>query len=165
MLQTGTQAPNFTLPAASDVDDSLKEVSLTDALADGPVLLNFYVFDFHPACTDNVCELHDLAWFDLDTSLTVVGISTDSVYSHRAFAAAEGLDFTLLSDSDGSTAESYGVLYDEFNGHRRIAKRSVFLVDTDGTVVYAWATDDPGTQPDFDAVKAAVESVRDGERT
>jgi peroxiredoxin len=66
-------------------------------------------------------------------------ISTDRSFSHRAFAETEELAFALLSDSDGSVAESY----EEFNGHKRIAKRSVFVVDTDGTIRYAWSTDDP----------------------
>jgi len=160
MLENGVQAPEFTLPSTDPDDGTIDRVSLSDHLADGPALVNFYVFDFHPACTENVCDLHDLAWFDLDASLSVVGVSTDSVFSHRAFAGAEGLDVPLLSDSDGSAASAYGVLYDEFQGHGAVAKRAVFLIRSDGTVAYAWHTDAPGEQPDFDAVKRAVESLR-----
>ena len=160
MLENGVQAPEFTLPSTDPDGGTIGQVTLSDILADGPALVNFYVFDFHPACTENVCDLHDLAWFDLDASLSVVGISTDSVFSHRAFASAEEIDVPLLSDSDGSVAAAYGVLYDEFRGHREVAKRAVFLIRPDGTVAYTWHTDDPGEQPDFDAVKRAVESLR-----
>jgi hypothetical protein len=79
--------------------------------------------------------------------------------SHRAFADAEELGFPLLSDSDGGVAESYDVFYEEFNGHKRIAKRSVFVVDTDGTIRYAWSTDDPSVQPDFSRIKDTLEAL------
>jgi len=162
MLPEGTAAPAFTLPGtAMDRDATeMSEYSLADALQRGPVILNFYLFDFHPACTEHMCSLHDLRWFEIDDQVTVFGVSTDRSFSHRAFAETEELTFALLSDSDGSVAESYDVFYEEFNGHKRIAKRSVFVVDTDGTIRYAWSTDDPTVQPDFPAVKDALEELR-----
>ena len=159
MLQEGAEAPGFSLPGTDDAGSELREYNLADALDAGPVLVNFYVFDFHPQCTDHVCSLHDVAWFELDDRLTVFGISTDRTFSHSAFARQEGLTFPLLSDSDGNVAEAYDVLFDEFQGHKRIAKRSVFLVDTDGTVRFAWSTEDPTTQPDWGAVKDAVDAL------
>lgn len=77
----------------------------------------------------------------------------------RAFADAENLDPPPLSDSDGSVSEAYGVLYDEFNRHRRVAKHSVFVVDQNRTVRYAWATDDRETIPDWIAVRNAFEET------
>jgi peroxiredoxin len=159
MLSEGTTAPAFRLPGTAEADGNYEEHSLTNALADGPVLVNFYLFDFHPACTDHVCQLHDVAWFELDERLTVFGISTDRTFSHAAFAAQEGLQFPLLSDSDGDVAERYDVLYDEFQGHKRIAKRAVFLVDTDRTVRYAWSTENPRDQPDWSGVQEAVNAL------
>ncbi|RLM59326.1 alkyl hydroperoxide reductase [Halobellus sp. Atlit-31R] len=160
MIREGVTAPEFALPGTdSSADTDVGRYRLTDALQQGPVLLSFYLFDFHPACTTALCDLHDLAWFDIDESVTVFGISTDRSYSHQAFAEAERLGYTLLSDSDGSVAESYGVLYDEFREHKRIAKRSVFLVDTDRTIRYAWSTDDPAEQPRWAEVGEAIEAV------
>jgi len=163
MLQPGVTAPDFTLPgtSADESDEQVSQYRLADSLDAGPVLLNFYLFDFHPACTENMCDLHDLAWFDLDDSVTVFGISTDRSFSHQAFADEEQLSVALLSDSDGSVAESYDVLFEEFQSHKRIAKRSVFLVDTDGTIRYAWATDDPSEQPNWQDVKEALDSIRE----
>ena len=159
MLSEGATAPEFTLPGtAPDDDKEPVEYSLTDALADGPVLVNFYLFDFHPACTANMCDLQELAWFDLDENLTVFGVSTDRAFSHAAFADEEELRFPLLSDSDGSVAEAYGVLYDEFRGHSRISKRSVFLIDTDGQIQYTWQAAEPGDQPGWQEIKAAVDA-------
>jgi len=162
MVETGSLAPDFSLPGATATDESVREYGLSAALDDGPVVLNFYVFDFHPACTEHLCALHELAWFDIDDSVTVFGVSTDRSFSHRAFAESEALDVTLLSDSDGSVAEAYGVLYDEFRGHKRVAKRSVFVVDTDHTVRYVWRTGDPTVQPDWAAVSDALAALSPG---
>lgn len=161
MIDVGTQAPEFVLPGTTANSDPLagEEYRLSAALEDGPVLLNFYLFDFHPACTENLCDLHDVAWFDLDEELSVFGISTDRSFSHRAFAESAQLDVRLLSDSDGSVAEAYDVLYDEFQGHKRIAKRSIFLIDSNQTLQYAWVASDPRMQPDWQAVRAAVSEL------
>ncbi|WP_424016339.1 redoxin domain-containing protein (plasmid) [Halorientalis pallida] len=160
MLSTGTQAPDFTLPGIeSSHDDEIHLYGLSERLSETPVLLNFYLFDFHPACTDNLCDLHDLSWFTVDDSVTVFGVSTDRIFSHREFGQQQHLDLPLLSDSDGSVAESYDVLYQEFNDHKRIAKRAVFVIDTDQVIKYAWSTDEPSDQPDWEPVQEAVKAI------
>ncbi|WP_336325563.1 redoxin domain-containing protein [Halovenus sp. HT40] len=161
MIAEGVAAPTFELPGTTDGSEDFEQYGLAEALAAGPVLLNFYLFDFNAACTDHVCSINDLAWFDLEKNLSVFGISTDRTFSHAAFAEREGVEFPLLSDSDGSVAEEYGVLYDEFRGHKRIAKRSVFLIDSDGAIQYAWSTDTPDEQPDWSAVKTALDQLRE----
>jgi len=161
MLERGAHAPDFVLPGVQlDRSTDIQSFSLSETIEDGPALLNFYLFDFNPACRQHVCELHDLSWFDLDSDITVFGISTDGSFSHREFAQQEGLEYPLLSDTDGSVAESYGVLHDEFRGHRRIARRSVFVVDRDGTIQYSWASAEPDDQPEWDEIKAAVDAVK-----
>jgi peroxiredoxin len=159
MLQTGTKAPDFSVPGTDPDGGEPTTYTLSAILEAGPALLNFYLFDFHPACTANVCSLHDLSWFDLDADLSVLGISTDGVFSHGVFAEDEQLDFPLLSDSDGTVAESFDVLYDEVQGHNRVAKRAIFLVDRDRTVRYAWVAERATLQPEWEDVKAAVESL------
>ena len=161
MIAEGVAAPTFELPGTANGNRQFEQYRLADALAEGPVLLNFYLFDFNAACTDHVCSIHDLAWFELEEELSVFGISTDRSFSHAAFAEQEGVAFPLLSDSDGSVAEEFGVLYDEFRGHKRIAKRSVFLIDADGVVQYAWSTDTPDEQPDWSAVKTTLDHLRE----
>lgn len=160
MLSTGTQAPDFTLPGIESAhDDDIHLYELSERLVETPVLLNFYLFDFHPACTDNLCNIHDLSWFTVDESISVFAISTDRIFSHREFGQQQHLDFPLLSDSDGTVAESYDVLYDEFRDHKRIAKRAVFVIDTDQVIQYAWSTDDPSDQPDWEPVQEAVNTL------
>lgn len=161
MLTEGATAPEFSLPGVpADQSEGIEQYELAEARKAGPVLINFYLFDFNPQCRRNVCDLHDMSWFDLDSDLQVFGISTDSTFSHREFAKQEGLNFPLLSDNDGSVAEAYEVLIDELQGHKRIARRAIYLIDETGTVRYSWIADSPDTQPDWERVKAVVEAVK-----
>lgn len=153
-LREGDQAPDFTLPG-TDRDGAPEEIrnfSLREATRDGPAIVTFYLFDFNPTCSDHLCGLRDAGWFDLLPETSVLAISTDRTFSHRAFADHHELNFPLLSDSDGGVSEEHGVIYDEFKRHRRIAKRAVFVVDQARTVQYAWATDDPQQLPNWAAV-------------
>lgn len=159
MIEPGTEAPTFELPAADDGE--IRPVSLSDYLGEDVVVLAFYPADFSPSCTDELCSLRDLELFDIDRDVTLLGISADSAFSHRAFAERYDLAFPLLSDSAGTVAERYGVRYEEFEGHEGIPKRAVFVVGVRGRVRYAWATDDPTELPDFDALQAAIRSVKD----
>lgn len=160
MVSVGDRAPDFELPGTDpDGDEAVREYRLSEVLDGGPVVVNFYLFDFHPTCTENLCDLHDLSWFEFDEDTTVFGVSADGVYSHGAFADAESIGVPLLSDSDGRVAESYGVLYEELAGHYRIANRSVFVLAPDRTVRYAWVADDPGEHPDWTTVKEAVDEL------
>lgn len=155
MLEPGDEAPAFSLPGSDGGE--VREHSLEEHLAGATVVLTFYVFDFHPACTRHVCSLRDLNWFEVAPSVRPLAVSTDSAHSHRAFAAEHDLAFPLLSDSDGRVSEAYGVLEDEYAGHSRVPRRSAFVVDADRTVRYAWVADDQAEQPDWRAVKAAFD--------
>ena len=160
MRNVGTEAPRFELPGANPDTEDFGEYSLDAAPEDGPVLLNFYMFDFNPACTNHVCTVNEMSWFGVDPDLTVFGISSDRTFSHLEFMNKEHLGFPLLSDSDGSVSEAYGVHYDEFRGHKNIAKRAVFRIDPAGMIQYAWCATEPGEQPDWPAVKEAVEQLK-----
>ena len=156
MVTTGDTAPSFELPGTGGPGDEVATHRLDDALGNGPVVLAFYAFDFHPGCAEQVCSVRDLSWFDVDPNVTVFGVSTDGVFSHRAFAERHDIDFPLLSDSDGSVAESYGALRSELLGHRRVAKRALFLLDSDGTVRYRWVGEDPETVPELTPLYEAL---------
>jgi peroxiredoxin len=162
MLEQGATAPTFSLPAA--VDGDVETVDLSSVAGTDVVVLAFYPADFSSTCTEELCTLRDMELFDLQEDVTILGVSTDTAFSHVQFAAEHGLGFPLLSDNDGSVAEAYGVLFDEgLGGHRRIAKRAVFVLDGDRTVRYAWSSDDPGELPDLDAVRTAIEGLTDDE--
>lgn len=155
-LQAGDKAPAFSLPGTANDGAHPAEYQLKEALRDGPAILKFYMFDFHPACTEQLCTLDRFSWFDIDSDLTVFGISADSVFSSAEFANTAGIEFPLLSDSDGSVADAYGVLQEQFRGHKRIPHRAAFVVDTDRIIRHAWEADNPSAQPDWDELQQAA---------
>ncbi len=80
-------------------------------------------------------------------------------FAQMAFAEKLGIDFPLLSDWEGSTADDYGVRYDVWKGHSGLAKRSVFVIDRAGVITYVWSNDDALTLPEFDEVMAEIQAV------
>ncbi|WP_247002602.1 redoxin domain-containing protein [Halosolutus gelatinilyticus] len=161
MLESGETAPTFERPAV--VEGEIRRVSFGGLSADADVIVVvFYPADFGPACTAELCSLRDLDLFALQPAVSIVGVSTDSAYSHRAFAERNDLGFPLVSDGDGSIARAYGVLEEEASdGHRIVAKRSVFVLDPDRIIRDAWSADDPTELPNLDAVRAAIEDASD----
>lgn len=89
----------------------------------------------------------------------ILAVAVSSTFAQQAFAASLGVDFPLLSDWDRTACASYGVKYDVWKGHAGLAKRSIFLVDRDGTVRYRWATDNAQEMPDLDEVVQAVQAL------
>lgn len=85
-----------------------------------------------------------------------LAVAVTGTFSQMAFAASLGLDFPLLSDWEGTVANSYGVQYTEWLGHRGVAKRSVFVIDAAGVIRYRWLTEDALVLPPFDDVVAAL---------
>jgi peroxiredoxin len=158
MRSAGSQAPEFTIPGVTTHASSRYDLAKT-LDRDTAVVLAFYPFDFSPTCTSELCALRDAEFFEFLDNVTLWAASADSVYAHWAFADEFGLNFPLLSDSDGSVAREFGVCYDEYEGHRNVPKRAVFLIDDDRTVRYAWHTDDARENPDFVPVIDAVERL------
>ena len=124
MLNEGDRAPSFQL-----ADDAGGQFRLEDHLGQ-KILLVFYPGDNTPVCTRQLCDYRDGIEAFTDLGVSVVGISNDSVESHRAFKRKHHLPFTLLSDPDLEVAARYdskGVLG---------MKRSVFLIDEEGVIRY-----------------------------
>ncbi|HEU4320555.1 MAG TPA: redoxin domain-containing protein [Acidimicrobiia bacterium] len=88
-----------------------------------------------------------------------VGIAVTATFSQMAFAEALGIDFPLLSDWDGETAHAYGVQYDTWKGHRGLAKRSLFVVDTERVIRHVWVSDDALVVPDFEDAVTVIEDL------
>jgi glutaredoxin-dependent peroxiredoxin len=93
----------------------------------------------------------------------VLALSVESNRAHTAFAQSLDLPFPLLSDLNREVVQAYGVMYTPDNRHREgfygLAKRSVFVLDKQGIVRYAWIRDDALVQPDVEEVLAAVASI------
>ncbi|MFT4947513.1 MAG: peroxiredoxin [Natronomonas sp.] len=156
MLPVGETAPTFELPgaAAGQIDShTLEEYTQND----WAVVLVFYPFDFHPSCTAQMCLLRDAEGLSLAQNTVILGISTDSAYSHRAFSDQHRIDFPLLSDSDGTVAREYDVRVDEIHDHRAVARSALFVVDPDRHVQYAWQSESADDMPDLTDVKKATD--------
>lgn len=89
----------------------------------------------------------------------IVAIANTATFSQMAFAEELGTNFPLLSDWGGDLAEAFGVRYVSWKDHRHLAKRSLFVIDSDGTVTYSWVTDDALVLPDVDALVDAVRQL------
>jgi peroxiredoxin len=155
MIRVGQEAPDFELPGAAG--GQIETHSLSEYTDRGwVVILVFYPFDFHPACTEQWCSFRDADWLTLKDDVVVLGIGSDGAYSHREYATQTNVQFPLLTDSDGRVSQAYGVLAEEFDGHRGVPERAAFVVDPDRTVQFAWSASSPDDQPDFDALQSAT---------
>lgn len=151
-LSVGQTAPDFTLK-----DQNQKEVRLSDFAGKKRVVLVFYPLDWSPVCTnEHACFVNDMKNFDtLDAE--VLGVSVDSVWSHKAYADKMGIKYSLLADFQprGAMAEQYGVFLPE----KGITGRAIFIVDKHGKVAWAKNYDIP-VVPDIKEVAAALASVK-----
>jgi peroxiredoxin len=154
VLSEGTVAPTVTLPGV--VDGAPRDVSLEDYIGEGIVVLAFYPADFNPACEDDSCDLTELDLFTMQRDVDIFAVSTDSVFSHRAYAEEYSLSIPLLSDTYGEAIDAYDVALDS---DQLLSERAVFVIDQEGVIQYAWSTADLEQRPDIDAVREAVSSI------
>lgn len=120
----------------------------------------FLPLAFSGVCTREVCLVRDelVSWGELDAA--VVAVSVDSPFVNQRFAAEYGLGFPVVSDFNREAMTAWGVRNDDFYGLRGVAHRSVFVVDREGTVAYAWMTEDADVLPDLEAVRRVLEGLR-----
>jgi thioredoxin-dependent peroxiredoxin len=124
-IQVGDKAPDFTLPSQSG-----EPVRLQDRLGKGVVVLYFYPKDDTRGCTAEACAFRDSHEVFTDAGAEVIGISSDSVGKHAAFAGQHKLPFTLLSDRGGQVRKSYGVP----SVLGLLPGRVTYVIDRQGTV-------------------------------
>jgi glutaredoxin-dependent peroxiredoxin len=150
----GTLAPDFVLP----LRPGEAPVRLSDYAGRNVVVL-FLPLAFSGVCTQEVCLVREElgAWAELDAA--VVAISVDSPYVNLRFAAEYGLGFPVLSDFNREAMTAWGVRNDDFFGMKGVAHRSVFVVDREGRVAYAWITEDADVLPDLEAVREALQRL------
>ena len=133
MIEAGQEAPDFELET-----DEGGAVRLSD-LRGKPVVLYFYPRDDTPGCTAQATGIRD-AWSEFrDRGAIVLGVSPDTVASHRKFKEKYSLPFTLLADPDHAVAEQYGVWQEKSYAGRTYMgiHRSTFVIAPDGTVEQA----------------------------
>lgn len=138
MLKEGDKAPDFCLKGIDEKGEE-KEFCLKDFKGE-KVILYFYPKDNTPGCTTEACDFRDNMNVLANMGYTVLGVSPDSVNSHKKFKEKYDLNFILLSDPDKSVAESYGA-FGEKKMYGKVTKgiiRSTFLIDEDGNIARAW---------------------------
>lgn len=158
MVEEGESAPRFELPAVREGE--FEQFALEEHLGEDVVILAFYPGDFNPACDETSSGLDDLDLFTMQKDITVLAVSGDSIFSHRAFASEYDLHVPLLADVHGRVAAEYGVAAEN---DRYATQRAVFVIDHNEAVEYAWVADDIEELPSTDEIRAAVENVGDDE--
>ncbi|MFG2780633.1 peroxiredoxin [Streptomyces prunicolor] len=126
-LNVGDKVEDFTLP-----DETGVERSLTELLAEGPVVLFFYPAALSAGCTAEACHFRDLAAEFAAVGARPVGISGDSVDKQQEFAGKHTLGMPLLSDADGTIRERFGV---KRGFSLAPTKRATFVIGEDRTIL------------------------------
>ncbi len=138
MLKEGEKAPDFCLKGIDEKGEE-KEFCLKDFRGE-KLILYFYPKDDTPGCTTEACDFRDNLSQLNSLGIKVVGVSPDSINSHKKFKEKYNLNFTLLSDPDHSVASAYGA-YGEKKMYGKTKMgiiRSTFLIDEEGRLQKAW---------------------------
>ncbi|GIH02835.1 thioredoxin peroxidase [Rhizocola hellebori] len=150
IVAAGEPAPDVELKA------SPTQTVRISGLHGRPVVLAFYPADFSPVCTDQLSLYQTAAPAFAKYDAQVLGISTDGVWCHQAFAQQRGLKFPLLADAwpHGAAAQAYGVL-DTDDG---LAARALFVLDHQGVVAWSYLSPS-GVNPGADGILAALDAM------
>lgn len=133
MLEVGTKAPDFTLPDQNGENHSLSDY------AGQKVILYFYPKDMTSGCTKQACGFAELYPQFREKGAVVIGISKDTVASHKKFEEKYGLPFVLLSDVEKTVIQAYDV-WKEKSNYGKVTMgvvRTTYLIDENGTIAKA----------------------------
>ena len=152
-IPVGAKAPDFTLKTKTA--EGLKDITLSEQLKKSQVVLLFFPLAYTGTCTAQMCDMSN----GLDNlhglKAEVFGISVDSPFSQEAWAKANKITVTLLSDLNKTTAKAYDVLF-TIPGLGDVSGRSAFVIGQDGVIKYSEQTPTPKDLPNFAAVTAAL---------
>jgi peroxiredoxin Q/BCP len=152
----GMKAPEFQLPYATKDTIVFDGIRLSDYQGKSIVLLAFYPADWSGGCTREVCTFRD-NFSKLSTlNVEVLGISGDYVFSHHEWALHHNLPFKLLSDHSHHVAKLYGS-YNEDSGFN---KRTVFVIDRTGIIVYSDDQYDTRSDDSFNKLQEAIGKIK-----
>lgn len=156
-LKQGDQAPDVTLPSTTN-----EMVPLASLWREQPTVVLFFPLAFTSTCTQELCSMRDDLASYTGMNGRVVAISVDSPFTLARFREEMGADYLFLSDFNREATRAFGVLRETPVGPGLLnaSDRSAFVVDTDGTVAYAWHSTNPGLLPPFDEIKDALRGLQ-----
>ena len=154
-IQVGAPAPDFTL-----YDTGKQKISLRDFRGKNVVLM-FFPLAFSGTCTKEMCEMRDNYSFYEGMNAEVIAISVDSLYTNGKFKELNKLNFPLLSDFNKQVSKEYNSLSDHFSfEYQGVTRRSTFVIDKDGNLVYEEILPLPGDYPNMEKLKEVVASLK-----
>ena len=155
MVNIGDTAPAFTLKTTDKSDVSLADYS------GKTVILAFYPGAFTGVCDKEMCAFQDNLAKLNDSNSTVLGISVDTPWANAEFARKYSLEFTILSSVDRKVVNAYDATFVGLGGIEGYvsANRVVIVIDKAGVVQHRWVAENPGVEPDYDAVVAFASSL------
>lgn len=161
-LSVGTQAPDFTVTTLGASGPEI--FKLSEQVGKNNILLLFFPMAFTGVCTKEFCELSNGIREYNNLNATVLGISGDNPFAQKAWSEKEHISVPMLSDYEHKVASAYGVAYDSFLPAKNlimggVAKRSAFIIDKQGVIQYAEASESPADLPNFEAIKAKLKEL------
>ena len=151
----GKSAPDFTLKNTEKSD-----VSLSDYKGK-TVILAFYPGAFTGVCDNEMCAFQDNFSKLGNSNTAVIGISVDSPWANAEFAKKYNLKFELLSDINREVVNAYDAKFVGLGGIEGYvsANRVVIVIDNEGIIKHRWVAENPGVEPDYDAIIKLAESI------
>lgn len=152
-LKIGDLAPKFEL-----VDTELNIITM-DEFQGKKLMLVFFVAADSPVCKKEICTFQKYLNQISNLNVQLLGISNDGPFANKAFADKYDIKFPILGDYTSTTIKKYGVLMKDLLHIKNYnaAKRSIFIINEKGIIVYIWISDDPLVEPKYDKIKEFLE--------
>jgi peroxiredoxin len=153
-IEIGQPAPDFTLYSSEK-----KQVTLSECKGHN-VLLLFFPLAFTSTCTKELCSVRDnIAWYN-NADAMVFGISVDALHTLAKYKEEQHLNFTLLSDFNKDVSRLYDSIYEMFGYNMKgVSKRSAFVIDKNGIVMYAEVLENASEVPNFETIQQILSGL------
>lgn len=156
-VKVGDIAPDFKLK-----NHMMEDVTLSQFKGQKNVVLLFFPLVGTSVCEKELCSTRDGMKDYENLDAQVLAVSVDSSFAHKIWADKNKFNFPLLSDFNKEVSNSYGVLGVFAPGkfdYQGVAKRSAFVIDKNGAVRYAEVLDNPGEEPNYNAIQEALKKI------
>ena len=155
-IEIGKDAPDFELP-----DTDMNTHKLSDYRGKS-MILAFFPAAESPVCTLEMCKFRDSLADLKENGAEIIGISVDGPFANKFFSKNRQLNFPLLSDYKKETIHKYGIVMKDLGklNDYNAAKRSIFIVDSNGTTRYKWISDNPLVEPNYDEIRLQLQKQK-----